>query len=141
MQPQFTLRGSRALLKALFHQSRKIGCILWSEGANMLPSANELKQAIDLKQRERWEKMKKRGHLFYLAVTILIWLGCYALMYALVRLLHVLSFHWGWLGSPSPTSAAAILGLGVLAGAIVGELEWWKMKGKFDGLAPGKPEL
>jgi hypothetical protein len=99
----------------------------------MLPSAIELKQAIDLKQRQRWEKMKKRGHFLNNAIYVLIWLGAIAF----VRLFHILFFRWGWLRSPGSTAFEDLLVIGVLAGALVGEWEWSRMKRKFDGLAAG----
>ena len=59
-----------------------------------------LQREKERKQRERWEKMKKRGHIPYLAINVSIFLGSYAL----VRLLHILCFKLGWLRSPGSMS-------------------------------------
>ena len=87
-----------------------------------------------LKGRHHWEKMKKRGHLTYLAFNILVWLGAYAI----VRTLHVLSFRQGWLSSPGSTSIENIICFAVIPAAIYAQLLWSDMKRKFDTLPPGE---
>jgi hypothetical protein len=52
------------------------------------------------KQRRRWEKMKTRGHAIELALNVSICVGSYAV----VRLMHVVAFKFGWMQSPGATS-------------------------------------
>jgi hypothetical protein len=79
------------------------------------------------KERKQWEKAKKRGHGFYVAQNVLIWLGSYAV----VRLLHILCFKSGWLRSPGSMSWEDVLVCAVVAGVVGGELYWLDMKRKF----------
>jgi hypothetical protein len=93
-----------------------------------------LRTEKDLKQKEQWEKMKKRGHLSYVAIDIAIMAGSYFF----VRLIHVLCFRLGWLNSPGSTSLVDFVCLAVIGGGIAGELQWSDMKRKFEGDAPGE---
>jgi hypothetical protein len=83
----------------------------------------------EAKQRLRWERMKGRGHLFHIAVNILIWLGSYALM-------RMILFQAGILRTSWPTSFEDAFFFGVLTGAIYGELDWSDMKRKFSSPPP-----
>jgi hypothetical protein len=87
----------------------------------MLPTGKEQKQ------RERWEKMKRRGRLFNLALNILVWIGCYGF----VRLLHILCFRWGWLKTAGSTSSEDLF-FAILTGVIVAKLDWSDLKRKFE---------
>ena len=84
------------------------------------------------KQRERWERMKKRGRIPHLAINVSIFLGSYAV----VRLLHILCFKLGWLRSPGSTSWEDVFFCAVLTGAIFGELQWSDLKRKFKDPPP-----
>jgi hypothetical protein len=83
------------------------------------------------KQRHRWDRMKRRGHLLELALNILIWVGSYGL----VRLIHVVCFRFSWMHSPGTTSWEDVL-IWTVTGIIVGELDWSNLKRKFRNLPP-----
>jgi len=87
----------------------------------MAPSAK------DLRQREEWERVKKLGHFRYVLQNVLMWVGSYAV----VRMLHGLAFKFGWLHSPGATSFEELVLIGIVAGAVGGELQWSDMKRKF----------
>lgn len=91
-----------------------------------------LQREKERKQREQWEKMKKRGHIPHLAINVSIFLGSYAA----VRLLHILCFKLGWLRSPGSTSWEDVFFCAVLTGAIAGELQWSDLKRKFKDPPP-----
>jgi hypothetical protein len=78
------------------------------------------------KQRGRWEKMKKRGHLPELALNGSIW----ATSCAFVYLVHILCFKIGWTHSEGNISWEDFL-IWIAAGIVVGELDWSDMKRKF----------
>ena len=80
----------------------------------------------ELKQRERWEKMKKRGHLLELALNSSIMAGSCVF----VDLAHIFCFKIGWIHSQGTISWEDVL-IWAGTGVIVGELDWSDMKRKF----------
>jgi hypothetical protein len=76
---------------------------------------------------EQWTKMRRRGHFTYIAVGVLLMLGCYVG----VRLVHVGAFKLGWLSSPGSTTLANAFFDAALPGFIAAEITWSDMKRKF----------
>ena len=83
------------------------------------------------KQRQRWERMKRRGHSLELAMNVLICVGSYSI----VRVIHVVAFKLGWLQSPGTTSWEDVF-VWAAGGIIGGEWDWSGMKRKFRNPAP-----
>jgi hypothetical protein len=86
----------------------------------------------ELKDRQHWERLNKHGHLPYIAVNILMWLGSFVV----VRALHVLCFRLGGLHSSGSNSLQDISLCAIIAGAISAEVYWSGMKRKSGALAP-----
>jgi hypothetical protein len=89
-------------------------------------SASMARQEKELKQRERWEKMKKQGHLKGLALNSLILAGSCVF----VDLAHILCFKIGWIHTPGKISWEDIF-IWAAAGVVGGELDWSDLKRKF----------
>jgi hypothetical protein len=78
------------------------------------------------KQRERCEKMKKRGHLQELALNGSILAGSCVF----VDLAHILCFKIGWINTPGKISWEDIF-IWAAAGVVGSELDWSDLKRKF----------
>jgi hypothetical protein len=87
-----------------------------------------------LKDREHWQKMKKRGHLPYLAMCIGVVLGTFAF----IDLIDFLCLRLGWLHSSPSTSWVDQLLIAVAIGASIGQTNWSNMKRRFGKLPPDK---
>jgi hypothetical protein len=84
------------------------------------------------RQRLYWQRIKKRGHVVHLALSVLIFAGGYAF----VRLCHVLAFRAGLMRSPGSTSLEDIFITAVVTGLVFGQLEWSDLKRKFKDPPP-----
>jgi hypothetical protein len=87
-----------------------------------------------LKDREHWEKMKKRGHLQYLAMSIAVVIGTFAF----IDLIDFLCLRLGWLHSSPSTSWVDQFFMAAAIGASLGQTNWSNMKRKLDKLPPDK---
>jgi len=71
--------------------------------------------------------MQRQGHYSYLAISVLIMLGSYAV----VRFIHIGGFKLGWFSSPGSTTWADAFFYAVLPGFIAAQIHWSDMKRKF----------
>jgi hypothetical protein len=85
-----------------------------------------------LKDRQYWEKMKKRGHLLYLAQNIVMLIG----LLALLDLIQLICSRLGWLHSTGSDPLLVDLFAAVLVGGCFGQASWYNMKRKLSLLQP-----
>jgi len=96
------------------------------------PGFAEFQAKKALKDREHWEKMKKRGHLLYIAQNIAMLIG----LAALLDLIQLVCSRLGWLHSTASISLPADLFAAVVVGSSFGQFQWSRMKRKFDTPPP-----
>ena len=81
----------------------------------------------DRQTSEQWEKMRRQGQFSYVAVGVIIALGCYAAF----RLIHIGCFKIGWFSSPGLTTWADAFFDAALPGFLAAQIHWSDMKRKF----------
>jgi uncharacterized membrane protein YbhN (UPF0104 family) len=87
-----------------------------------------------LKDRQHWEKWRRRGFAAYIASSITIWVGAVAVIY----LIHFLLFLLGWFHLPNTESLLDLFIFAVVSGILAGTSEWFRIKRKFDTALPAK---
>jgi hypothetical protein len=93
----------------------------------------EWKWFADRRTRDRWEVIRRRGHLRHFLFILAIMLGSYAL----VRLIHIALFRFGLAASGGATTLEDLFFDAILPAIIAAELDWADMRRRFS-LKPGE---
>jgi hypothetical protein len=84
-------------------------------------------------QRREWDEMQRRGHVRYVLLNVLIWIGAFSV----VNELWLTFGNLGWVHTSGISGIEGLIG-GMLTGALWSELHWSDMKRKFRNPPPNE---
>ncbi|HEY2858240.1 MAG TPA: hypothetical protein VGJ21_07475 [Terracidiphilus sp.] len=86
----------------------------------------------DAKLLLRWPKMQKRGHLRHTGFCILL----FVIGFIGLKMIYALCFRFGFMQTAGSDSWIDSIGSAILAGVVMGELDWMDMNRKFKSPPP-----